>query len=134
MPTVKFGYTICYVEHVDCELSFFQQAFGFHQRFLHESGDYGELNTGDTVLAFAQQALALSHFAGGVLPISNSNPPQATEVVLVTTQLLETHQHALACGAIELSPPTQKPWGQSVSYVRSPQGVLIELCTPISDL
>lgn len=134
MSTVKFGYTICYVAQVASELIFFQQAFGFQQRFLHESGDYGELDTGDTVLAFAQQALSLIHFAGGVAPISNHNPPQATEIALVTVQLLETHRHALACGAIELSPPAQKPWGQSVSYLRSPQGILIELCTPISDL
>jgi len=35
-------------------------------------------------------------------------------------------------GAIELSAPTQKPWGQIVSYLRTPDGTLVELCTLVS--
>jgi lactoylglutathione lyase len=31
-----------------------------------------------------------------------------------------------------LAAPSTKPWGQVVSYVRAPDGCLIELCTPIS--
>ncbi|MFQ3593593.1 MAG: VOC family protein, partial [Gemmataceae bacterium] len=27
--------------------------------------------------------------------------------------------------------PVAKPWGQVVSYVRCPDGILVELCTPI---
>lgn len=30
-----------------------------------------------------------------------------------------------------LAPPVSKPWGQTVSYVRAPDGSLIELCTPV---
>ncbi len=37
----------------------------------------------------------------------------------------------LDAGATELAKPQLRPWGQSVSYVRCPDGVLVELCTPI---
>ena len=45
---MKLGYTIIYVPNVAESLSFFESAFGLSRRFLHESGDYGELETGET--------------------------------------------------------------------------------------
>jgi catechol 2,3-dioxygenase-like lactoylglutathione lyase family enzyme len=50
---MKFGYTIIYVSDVQVSLTFFEKAFGFKIRFVHESG-YGELETGETTLAFVQ--------------------------------------------------------------------------------
>jgi len=49
---MKYGYTIMYVTDVAASLAFFEKAFGFVHRFLHESGDFGELETGETALAF----------------------------------------------------------------------------------
>jgi hypothetical protein len=45
---MKFGYTIIYVLDVAASLSCFEAAFGFARRFLHEPGDYGELESGVT--------------------------------------------------------------------------------------
>jgi len=42
------------------------------------------------------------------------------------------HARALKAGARELAAPKQKPWGQTVSYVRDPNGVLVELCSPMA--
>ena len=44
---------------------------------------------------------------------------------------LDTHARALAAGAREMAPPVQKPWGQTVSYLRCPDGLLVELCTAV---
>jgi len=52
-----FRYTILYVDDVDGSMAFFERAFGFERRFLHESGDYGELETGETKLAFSSTGL-----------------------------------------------------------------------------
>ena len=52
---MKFGYTILYVEDVRKTLSFYDQAFGFKTKFLHESGDFGELEIGATALAFSSR-------------------------------------------------------------------------------
>lgn len=48
---MKFGYTIVYVSSVIEALTFYKEAFGFETRFLHDSDQYGELETGTTVLA-----------------------------------------------------------------------------------
>jgi lactoylglutathione lyase len=130
--SIKFGYTIIYVPKVSESLAFFEKAFGFKTRFLHESGDYGELNTGDTTLAFASHTLGSGHFPKGYVEASASRKPLGMEVAFVCDNHSQAHAKALAAGASELNPPELKPWGQSVSYVRCPDGTLVELCSPIN--
>ena len=128
---MKLGYTIVYVPNVADSLKFFDAAFGLQTKFLHESGTYGELSTGETTLAFAAHELGDANFAGGHVPASRSTQPLGMEIGLVTSDVEAAHRSAIKCGAVELAQPTQKPWGQTVSYVRSPDGTLIELCTPM---
>jgi lactoylglutathione lyase len=128
---LKFGYTIVYVPNVAASLDFFTQAFGIQKRFLHESGTYGELETGETVLAFAEHSLSDMHFPGGHIEAHASKKPLGMEIALVTTDVNAAHQHALNTGAFELAVPAVKSWGQTVSYLRCPDGTLVELCTPI---
>lgn len=129
---MKFGYTIVYVPDVSASLSFFESAFGFARRFLHESGTYGELQTGETTLAFAAHELAETNFDVGHVPAHTSSKPLGIEVAFVTEDVQSAHAQALSAGAVELSPPKSKPWGQVVSYVRCPDGTLVELCSPVS--
>ena len=70
--SMKLDYTILYVPDVATSLSFFEKAFGLSRRFLHESGDYGELATGETTLAFASLALGLANFPAGFVAASES--------------------------------------------------------------
>ncbi|NJR32199.1 MAG: VOC family protein, partial [Chamaesiphon sp. CSU_1_12] len=81
---MKFGYTIIYVPDVEASLAFFEKAFGLSRRFLHESGDYGELNTGETTLAFAAHDLGAMNLSAGYLAASSSNQPLGIEVAFVT--------------------------------------------------
>jgi catechol 2,3-dioxygenase-like lactoylglutathione lyase family enzyme len=129
---MKFGYTIVYVPDVAASLAFFENAFGLSRRFLHESGTYGELETGPTTLAFAAHELGDGNFPGGHVAAHSSARPLGFEVAFVTLDVRAAHATAIAAGAWELAPPTEKPWGQVVSYVRCPDGVLVELCTPVS--
>ena len=73
MSAINFAYTIVYVEDVGASLDFFERAFGLTRRFLHESGAYGELETGATTLSFARHDIGQGdtrglhshpHFAG----------------------------------------------------------------------
>jgi lactoylglutathione lyase len=128
---MKLGYTIIYVPNVESTLKFYGHAFGLQQKFLHESGDYGELSTGETTLAFASHALGELNFPQGYVKASESKQPLGMEIALVTQDVQCAHNSAIAYGATEVSAPTQKPWGQVVSYVRAPDGTLVELCTPI---
>lgn len=128
---MKLGYTIVYVPDVAQSLKFFEQAFGLPTRFLHESGTYGEVETGETTLAFAAHALADSNFPGGHVAASDSAQPLGMELGLATPDVPAAHSRALTAGATQLSAPVTKPWGQVVSYVRCPDGTLVELCSPI---
>ena len=53
-------------------MAVFMQAFQLQQKFLHESGDYGELSTGDTTLAFAAHSFSESNFPQGHVRASDS--------------------------------------------------------------
>jgi lactoylglutathione lyase len=128
---MKLGYTIIYVPSVKSSLNFFNQAFGLEQKFLHESGDYGELHTGETTLAFASHQLGETNFPEGFVRASDTRQPLGVEIALVTADVQAAHKSALAHGATELAPPDEKPWGQVVSYIRAPDGSLVELCTPV---
>jgi lactoylglutathione lyase len=128
---VKLGYTILYVADVAASLKFYEEAFALNRRFLHESGDYGELDTGATTLAFAAHALADSNFSGGIVRANESKQPLGMEIALVTSDVTAAHAKALAAGATQLNAPQQKPWGQTVSYLRAPDGCLVELCSPM---
>ena len=135
---MKLGYTIIYVANVAASLDFFERAFGFTRRFLHESGDYGELETGTTTLSFAAHALGAMNLPDGYIAADQSLKPLGMEIALVvdpaadvSKSLQAAHARALAAGASELKAPTAKPWGQIVSWVRAPDGTLVELCTPM---
>ena len=128
---MKLGYAIIYVPSVESSLMFFNQAFGLQQKFLHESGDYGELSTGETTLAFASHGMGEMNFPQGHIRASESKQPLGMEIALVTQDVRAAHRSAIVHGATEVSAPTQKPWGQVVSYIRAPDGTLVELCTPV---
>jgi catechol 2,3-dioxygenase-like lactoylglutathione lyase family enzyme len=108
---MKLGYTILYVPDVAESLEFFGKAFGLKTRFLHESGTYGELETGATTLAFAAHELGDGNFPGGHVHANSSPQPLGMEIALVTEDVSTAHTRAVAYGAIELSAPSEKPWG-----------------------
>jgi lactoylglutathione lyase len=128
---MKLGYTIVYVPSVEDTLRFYENAFGLKRQFVHEGGDYGELATGATTLAFAAHSLGAANFAAGYVKASSSAQPLGMEIALVTADVHGAHASALQHGATELAAPAAKPWGQVVSYLRAPDGTLVELCTPV---
>ena len=129
---MKFGYTIIYVPDVSASLSFFEKAFGFSRHFLHESGTHGELETGETTLAFAAHELTEMNFRTGHVQANKSPEPLGVEVAFVADNVPAAHEWALTAGAVELASPVSKPWCQVVSYVRCPDGALVELYSPVS--
>jgi catechol 2,3-dioxygenase-like lactoylglutathione lyase family enzyme len=129
---IRLGYTIVYVADVAASLRFYNAAFGLATRFVHDSGSYGELDTGATTLAFAAHALGEAHFPAGHVRADQSPQPLGMEVALVTADVPAAHARALAAGATELAAPAAMPWGQVVSWVRAPDGGVVELCTPVA--
>jgi lactoylglutathione lyase len=128
---MHYGYTIVYVPDVAAALDFYERAFGLARRFLDEGGQYGELETGGTALAFSRHDLAETLFSQEYTPLQADRPPAGVELGLVTEDVAGAYARAIAAGATPLKEPAQKPWGQTVGYVRDLNGVLVELCSPM---
>ena len=127
---MRFGYTILYVRDVAASLDFYERAFGQRRRLLHESGQYAELDTGSTTLAFASRELAAANLPDGASAGAEEDTPTAFEVCFVSDDVEGDYGRALEAGAKPVSAPQVKPWGQHVAYVRDPDGTLIELASP----
>lgn len=128
---MRFGYTIVYVADPGASLGFFERGFGFARRFLHESGGYGELDTGATTLAFAQHDTARGNLGRDYVAADRSPQPLGMEVGLLTDDVPAALRRAVDAGATLLKEASTKPWGQTVAYVLAPDGTLVELCTPM---
>lgn len=127
----KLGYVIIYVPDVSKAIEFYERAFGIGRRFVHESGTYGELDTGATALAFADETF--SPTAQVFAPNRSTEKSAGAEVAFVVHDVKSAFKRALDAGATSVVEPTVKPWGQTVSYVRDLNGFLVELCSKISD-
>ncbi|MET3027547.1 VOC family protein [Flavobacterium sp. UW10123] len=128
---VKFGYTILYVENVEESIAFYENAFGFSRKFVTPDGDYGELITGETTLSFASKNLASQSLKDGFIESSLEDKPFAIEIGFITDNVPEVLQKATSFGAVIVSEPVEKPWGQIVAYARDLNGFLIEICTEV---
>ena len=127
---MKFGYTIIYTADVEKSIAFFELAFGLKRRFIHESG-YGELETGNTALAFASHELGSGNLPNGYIK-ADEGKPLGIEIALVTDDVQGAFDRAVIAGAESIKAPTSKPWGQVVAYVRCTDGTLVEICSPVA--
>lgn len=123
-----FRYTILYVDDVSASLDFFEKAFGFERSFLHESGDYGELATGNTKLAFSSTELMRQL---GKNPVSPKSGAPSFEIAFETDDVSDALQRAVEAGATLIQDVRDEPWGQTTSYVADPNGYLIEICSAV---
>lgn len=127
---MKLGYTLFYVEDVVKTMDFYEKAFGLKKGFLHEN-DYGEMITGETKLGFVNHETASSH-GFEYEKIHSQKKRFGFEIGFVTKNVEEAYQKAIGAGAIPVSQPKLKPWGQFVSYVKDINGFLVEICSPMS--
>ncbi|HEV3377321.1 MAG TPA: VOC family protein [Thermoleophilaceae bacterium] len=125
---MRFGYTILYVRDVAASVDLYERAFGQRRRFVHESGDYAELETGTTTLSFASHELAQSNLPDAFRQPDASATP--FEVCFVTEDVAGAYDRAVREGAEPVMPPQTKPWGQDVAYVRDADANLVELASP----
>lgn len=95
MKSLKFKYTILYVNNVADTFKFFEEAFGFKQKMLHESGDYGELDTGDTTLSFSSLEL-MNNIGKNPAQVNPASP--TFEIAFETSDVPAVLARALAAG------------------------------------
>ncbi len=126
-----FTHTILYVPSVPLALSFYSTVFNIPQKFITPDNSYGELTTQGVTLSFASNSLAHSNLSKGFTEITPSTLPPGFELGFTTNDIDAIIEKALKHGATLYEKKKQKPWGQTVAYVRDPNGILIEICTPM---
>ena len=129
---IKFAYTILYVQDVTKSIEFYEKAFGLVRKFVTPDNDYGELLVGETTLSFASTSLAKSNISSGFVESSLTNKPFGIEIGFTTDNVEKTVKIAINAGATLVEHPKTKPWGQTVAYLRDPDGFLVEVCTPMN--
>jgi uncharacterized glyoxalase superfamily protein PhnB len=129
---MNLSYVVVYVPDVAHALSFYESAFGLERRLLHESGQFGELDTGTTVLAFTGHALAADAVPLRYRPLSPDEDAAGFELTLTTADVQAAFDRAVGAGATAVAAPHATPWGQTVAYVRDHVGTAIGLATPMA--
>lgn len=124
-----FRYTILYIKDVPATLKFYGRAFGLTQGFLHESGDFGELQTGETKLSFC--SIKLMEQLGKRVA---TEPPALPcfELAFETEDVAAALARAVEAGAELVQGVEQMDWGQTTAYVRTPDGTMVEICTKVA--
>jgi lactoylglutathione lyase len=126
---MQLRYIILYVADVPAAMAFYEAAFGLTRLFLHEGGDYGEMATGATRLAFSAHGLMRQL---GKTPGEARPEAPVFELAFETEDVAGSYARALAAGARPMTPPQDQPWGQTISYVSDPNGYLVEICSPVA--
>lgn len=127
---MKLKYILLYVADIEKTVRFYEKAFKLKRRFIHESGQYAEIETGETRLGFVAHPLAKSHGFTYTETTLEGAPP-GFELGFTCDNVATVYKYAVYAGATPVSEPIQKPWGQTVSYVRDLNGYLIEICSPM---
>ena len=127
---MSLGWVIVYVDDPPAAASL-RARLRHRGEFTAPDGDYVQMDTGETKLAFAAYALGEHNFDGGVLRARLDGQPPNVELALVHEDVDAAFAQALEAGCAELSAPHDKPRGQRVAYVRDPFGTLIEIASPM---
>lgn len=127
---MKLAWVIRYVPDAAATAGFYGRAFGLAPRFA-AGEDFIAMETGATVLAFCREGFVTSGMGLAFTPTRPDAKPPGEEIAFEVEDVPAAHARALAAGAVEVLAPVEKPWGQVVSYLRDPNGALVELCTAI---
>ncbi|XVF46501.1 hypothetical protein PTKIN_Ptkin03bG0032000 [Pterospermum kingtungense] len=124
-----FAYTIVYVKDVAKSVDFYAKAFGYIVRCLDESHRWGELESGQTTIAFTRQHQHETDDLTGAVQVPKSDSQRTPmELCLVYSDVDAAFKRAVENGAVAVSQPENKQdWGQRVGYVRDIDGMIVRM-------
>jgi lactoylglutathione lyase len=129
-PGLRFGATSLFVEDVPAVLDFYRRAFGLETAFYDPEYEFGELRTDGVRLAFGSHKLGARLMPGAYVPPAGGQTA-GVEIAFFTSDVPGAFARATEAGATALAPPKVMPWGQTVAYVRSIEGTIVGLATPL---
>jgi predicted lactoylglutathione lyase len=129
---MKLTYVILYVESIKKSLSFYQEALGLKVRFTHESGDYAEMDTGETVLALCNHQLADSILKQDYHRSGVSKKLLGSQITFSPENINSAYENAISNGATKIAAPEIKPWNFEVAIVKDIDGHIIEFAKDLN--
>lgn len=116
-------YVVLIVEDLDRSLNFYTGVLGLE--LAHRSGDYAQLRSGATRLAFYTREAMSKTLGYSLKPPSDAAP--GFEIGFKVEDLDAAFLEIVRKGARAATHPTSRSWGQRTAYVHDPDGHLIEL-------
>jgi len=126
---MKLNYVIIYVDDAVKANEFYQKAFGLKTRFIHESNMYSEMESGETVLAFANNEMLKTN----INIEAHKGIKNCFEIAFSTDDVEKAFEIAVQNGAKALKKPEEQSWGQTIAYVQDIFGTIVEICTPMGE-
>ncbi|XP_042509814.1 uncharacterized protein LOC122085445 [Macadamia integrifolia] len=128
LSSPAFAYTVVYVKDVAKSVEFYANAFGYTVRRLDGSHRWGELESGQTTISFTPvHQHETDNRTGQVQTPRNEHERNPVEVCFAYSNVDEAYKRAVDNGAVPVSPPEEKEWGQKVGYVRDIDGIVVRL-------
>ncbi|CAH8383944.1 unnamed protein product [Eruca vesicaria subsp. sativa] len=123
-----FAYTVVYVKDVAKSVEFYSRAFGHNVRRLDESHRWGELESGQTTIAFTPlHQHETDDLTGKVQATHSARERAPIEVCFCYPDVDAAFKRAVENGAVAVSEPEDKEWGQKVGYVRDIDGIVVRI-------
>ncbi|CAK8576027.1 unnamed protein product [Lathyrus sativus] len=123
-----YAYTVLYVKDVAQSVAFYAKAFGYSVRRLDESHRWGELESGTTTIAFTPiHQHETDDLTAAVHATKSKQERPPVEVCFVYHDVDAAYKRAVENGAVSVSVPEVKEWGQKVGYVRDIDGIVIRM-------
>ncbi|KAH0663361.1 uncharacterized protein Mb0911c [Solanum tuberosum] len=123
-----FAYTVVYCKDVAKSVAFYAKAFGYNVRRLDENRKWGELESGATTIAFTpMHQHETDDITGHVQTPQSRGDRQAIELCFDYVDIDAAYKRAIENGAVAVSEPEEKKWGQKVGYVRDPDGNVVRM-------
>ncbi|KAM6577949.1 hypothetical protein CsatB_029786 [Cannabis sativa] len=123
------AYIVIYVKDVAKSVTFYEKAFGFSVRRLDKSHRWGELESGQSTIAFTPlHQHETDEVTGSVQTAAGSHGErQPVEVCFAFSDVDAAYKKAIENGAVSVSEPEEKEWGQKVGYVRDINGIVVRM-------
>ena len=110
---MRLGYVLIYVPDVAGTVAFYEKAFGLKRRFIDDSGEYGEMETGGTALGFVAERLAEAN----AIPVQRNRPdqpPAGSEVAFVVEDVAAAYDQAGKAANVAGIVPMGLAWNRAI--------------------
>ena len=126
----RVAHLILYVRDQGASRDFYATVLGCTPRLDVPGMTELELSDG-AVLGLMPEA-GIERLLGGAIEPSRLREPGRAELYLVVDDPAAHHARALACGARELSPLSERTWGHAAAYSLDADGYVLAFAAPMT--